>query len=155
MHPALGLHRDIGAQHRHVRAGNRANAVVGLAGHPGNDRAIVEADGIFAAHPDCAATAAQDANKVAAPIGSKGHEIDETDYAMAGLELSLQDGRGSRYRRDACTLSAVGVTDQKPLSGLPSRAAKTAPESKRGQHSQSIEPSRPTRAAVSQSPIRA
>ena len=93
MHPALGLHRDIGTQHRHVRAGNRANTVVGLAGHPGNDRAIVEADGIFASHPDCAVTAAHDTNEVAAPIGSKGHEIDETDYAMAGLELGLQDGR--------------------------------------------------------------
>jgi hypothetical protein len=38
---------------------------------------------------------------------------------------------------------------------LPSSAAKQAAESKRGQHSQSIEPLRPTSAAVWQSPIRA
>jgi hypothetical protein len=36
---------------------------------------------------------------------------------------------------------------------LPSKAAKQASESNAGQHSQSIEPSRPTKAAVSQSPI--
>jgi hypothetical protein len=35
------------------------------------------------------------------------------------------------------------------------QSAKQASESKRGQHSQSIEPSRPTRAAVLQSPISA
>jgi hypothetical protein len=36
---------------------------------------------------------------------------------------------------------------QWPLSRLPSSAAKQAGESKRGQHSQSIEPLRPTSAA--------
>jgi hypothetical protein len=44
---------------------------------------------------------------------------------------------------------------QKPLSGVPSSAAKQAGESKRGQHSQSIEPLRPTSAAVRQSPTSA
>ena len=34
---------------------------------------------------------------------------------------------------------------QRPLSAFPSRAAKHAGESKRGQHNQSIEPSRPTK----------
>jgi hypothetical protein len=37
----------------------------------------------------------------------------------------------------------------------PSRAAKHAGESNRGQHSQSIDPSRATSAAVSQSPMSA
>jgi hypothetical protein len=40
-------------------------------------------------------------------------------------------------------------------TGVPSRAAKHAAESKQGQHNQSIEPSRPTKAAVLQSPISA
>ena len=48
-----------------------------------------------------------------------------------------------------------GAIRQRPLSGVPSSAAKQASESNRGQHSQSIEPSRETSAAVSQSPIRA
>jgi hypothetical protein len=42
---------------------------------------------------------------------------------------------------------------QRPFLWLPSRAAKQASESNAGQHSQSIDPSRPTNAAVSQSPI--
>jgi hypothetical protein len=41
----------------------------------------------------------------------------------------------------------------RPFSDSPSRAAKHAGESNLGQHSQSIEPSRPTMAAALQSPI--
>ena len=48
-----------------------------------------------------------------------------------------------------------GAICQRPLFAVPSRAAKQAALSKRGQHSQSIEPLRPTRAAVVVSPIRA
>ena len=44
---------------------------------------------------------------------------------------------------------------QNPFSGVPSSAEKHAGESKRGQHSQSIEPLRPTSEAVWQSPISA
>jgi len=44
---------------------------------------------------------------------------------------------------------------QRPLSGVPTIAAKHAGLSKRGQHSQSIEPSRLTSAALRQSPISA
>jgi len=39
------------------------------------------------------------------------------------------------------------------LSGVPRSAAKHAPESKRGQQSQSIDPLHETSAAVSQSPM--
>jgi hypothetical protein len=42
---------------------------------------------------------------------------------------------------------------QRPLSDAPSRAAKQAAESKRGQHNQSIEPWEPTKAADLQSPM--
>jgi hypothetical protein len=44
---------------------------------------------------------------------------------------------------------------KRPWSLPPSSAAKHASLSKRGQHSQSIEPSRETSAALSQSPISA
>ena len=46
-----------------------------------------------------------------------------------------------------------GASSQRPFISSPRSRAKHAPESNRGQHSQSIEPSRPTRAAVWQSPI--
>jgi Cupin domain len=49
----------------------------------------------------------------------------------------------------------AGAMRQRPCSGVPSRAAKQAALSKRGRQSQSSEPSRPTSAAVSPSPIRA
>jgi hypothetical protein len=48
-----------------------------------------------------------------------------------------------------------GASSHRPLSGVPRIAAKQAPESKRGQHSQSIEPVHETSAAVSQSPMSA
>jgi hypothetical protein len=46
-----------------------------------------------------------------------------------------------------------GAMRHRPCLGVPSKAAKQASESNAGQHNQSIEPSRPTSAAVSQSPI--
>ena len=52
-------------------------------------------------------------------------------------------------------VSETGEISQRPLSGVPSRAAKQAPESKRGQQSQSTEPSRETSAAVWPSPMSA
>ena len=61
----------------------------------------------------------------------------------------------SRYFRLTRNFSVFGAIRQRPLSASPSSAAKQASESKRGQHSQSIEPSRETSAAVSQSPISA
>jgi hypothetical protein len=50
-------------------------------------------------------------------------------------------------------ISSAGAISQRPLLGVPRMAAKQASESKAGQHNQSIDPSRPTNAAVSQSPI--
>ena len=49
--------------------------------------------------------------------------------------------------------NCVGASFHRPCSGVPKMAAKQAPESKRGQHNQSMEASFATRAAVSQSPI--
>ena len=59
-----------------------------------------------------------------------------------------------RYRRLARALGQ-GAMRQKPLVSSPSNEAKQASESNLGQHSQSIVPPRSTRAAVSQSPMRA
>ncbi len=54
----------------------------------------------------------------------------------------------SRYRRRVHSSFATGAISQRPCPASPSKAAKHAPESKRGMHSQSMEPSRPTSAAV-------
>ncbi len=56
-------------------------------------------------------------------------------------------GESPRYRRDAAVVPPAGPSRQYPWSAVPRRAAKQATESKRGRHSQSIDPFRPTRAA--------
>jgi hypothetical protein len=58
-----------------------------------------------------------------------------------------------RYRRRVARIGLAGVISQRPCSSDPSKAAKIAPESNRGTQSQSIDPSRPTNAAVSVSPM--
>ena len=77
--------------------------------------------------------------------------------ASLGLEDRLQDQRvvcGSGAS-SASRPASAGASSQRPCSGVPSSAAKQAPESKRGKQHQSIEPSRPTSAAVCRSPISA
>ena len=57
-----------------------------------------------------------------------------------------------RYCRRLQVPPAAGASSQWPFAPSPSSAAKQAGESNRGRHSQSIEPSRPTSAAVCRSP---
>ena len=62
----------------------------------------------------------------------------------------------SRYRRRvAAAARRRARCSQRPCCSSPSSAAKHAPESKRGTHSQSIEPSSATSAAVWVSPMSA
>ena len=76
------------------------------------------------------------------------HEVDQRDGALGGFEARFQDQRVAAIAAgDACAVRRCGAISQRPCSGVPSSAAKQASESKRGQHSQSIEPSRPTSAA--------
>ncbi len=60
-----------------------------------------------------------------------------------------------RYRRVVLLDVPAGAICHAPCVRSPSSAAKHAPESKRGRHSQSIDPSLETRAAVCVSPMRA
>ena len=59
------------------------------------------------------------------------------------------------YQRVTRLIVPSGVNNHLPFSGVPSSAAKHAGESNLGKDSQSIEPFRPTSAAVSQSPMSA
>ena len=60
-----------------------------------------------------------------------------------------------RYRRAACTTGWPGAMIHRPCSASPRRAAKQAALSNLGRQSQSIDPSRPTSATVSQLPMMA
>ena len=53
-----------------------------------------------------------------------------------------------RHNVDLQREAGASEQDHRPLSAVPSRAAKHAGKSKRGRHNQSIEPSRPTNVAV-------
>ncbi len=84
------------------------------------------------------------------------HEVDDAHGALVGLE---RRSRGPACRRgsgaDGSRASPAGASSQRPCSSSPSSAAKQAGESNRGRQSQSIDPSRPTSAAVCGSPMSA
>ncbi len=61
----------------------------------------------------------------------------------------------ARYARLIASAWPCGASVHVPFSSSPTSAAKHAAESKRGRHSQSIEPSRDTSAAVLVSPMSA
>src|SRR6516162_11001281 len=72
----------------------------------------------------------------------------------SGTENSVSKTRvPSRYRRVTFGWVALGAMLQWPLSGDPNSAAKQAVESNRGKQSQSMDPLRPTRAAVALLPM--
>ena len=84
------------------------------------------------------------------------HAVGDPHDAVVGVERGLEHERvvdGTAARPSA--IPPAGAISHRPLLRSPSSAAKTAPESNRGTHSQSIEPSLPTSAAVCVSPIRA
>ena len=78
--------------------------------------------------------------------------VDSVVWADGRPASFYQTGDESLWLKDE---PSAGASRQRPLPASPSSAAKQAGESKRGQHSQSIEPLHPTNAAVSQSPMRA
>lgn len=60
-----------------------------------------------------------------------------------------------RYLRLPVAALSTGAIRHRPWSAVPSNAAKQAPESNRGRHNQSIDPSRLTNATVCVSPMTA
>jgi len=145
--PTRPQHDEIGACHRMQRA-------VLAAGDPRHHRAVVEAQDQLHLHLHLAPPTLDQPNEVRGPSAGR-HAVGDDDHAGVGFEGGLQHLGLGQVAAVTLRLSPAGAIFQRPLQGSPSRAAKQAPESKLGQHSQSMEPSRPTRAAVSQSPIKA
>src|SRR5689334_1678604 len=78
-----------------------------------------------------------------------------TDAVPSGVTNSVSSTRESFQYQRCVELISLGAMRQKPLPSSPNNDAKHAGESKRGMHSQSMEPPLSTSAAVSRSPMRA
>ena len=141
-------------QNQAIRAGDVFDAAVIHPRHPRNDGAEIEADAEFRTHRDLAAQAGDAAQHVAGAI-APGHEIRHDDGAAGSLESRFQDQGAIAVAAVRLVLLYPVAISHRPCDSFPSSAAKHAALSKRGRQSQSIEPSRPTRAAVSQLPMTA
>ena len=72
-----------------------------------------------------------------------------------GMKMFVFQAEGTNAcQKGHLSVPLAGEIAQRPLSFVPRSAAKQAPESKRGRQSQSMEPSRPTSAPVSVSPMK-
>ncbi len=154
---AAGLDRR--AQHRHVRPADRQQrrAVLGPL-HPGNARAEAEADHELHAHLDASADAAHEANEIggiaAGGRAAHGHEIDQRRRRPRRFQIA---SRGSAYcPGSGARCSQAGL--QAPSAIARSRWSRAVRRNRLRNRrpastaSRSIR-SRPTSAAVSQSPI--
>ena len=88
-------------------------------------------------------------------LAARRHEVEHAHRALVGLPDRLEHERVVQIPALVVVPPSTGAISQRPFSGVPSSAAKQAPESKRGKQSQSIEPPRSTSAAVCRSPISA
>jgi hypothetical protein len=119
---------------------------------PGHDRTVVEPEHDFGSHCHAAVLADNDPDEVRDNPAYR-HEVDQRNPPVGGSQICFKDKRAiPDLRRGA---RSAGAITHPPCSGEPSIAAKQAPASNRGHHSQSRDPSRPTSAAVSPSPMMA
>ena len=147
---------DRRAEAQRVRAGDRPTSAAVDAADPRDDRAVVEADDEL--HPHRRRDRARPSTirtRSGARLARR-HEVDERGPRR---RRSRTRSRGRACRRDSGGASRGTRRPARSASGR-SRACRaarrsSAPESNRGRQSQSIEPSRPTSAAVWQSPISA
>ena len=131
--------------------------------HPRHDLAVTEADHEVHAHLDPPRDAFDEAHDLGVGDARTGMQSMMRTTPRGDLELGLEHERVVAVTGDAIASSGGpspgwalgGAIRQKPFSRIADRAAKQAGESKRGRHSQSIEPSRPTIAAVWVSPMTA
>ena len=114
----------------------------------------MESDDQLHPHRDLTPNAFDEAGEIGLDL-TRRHAIDQADDAARLGELGFEHERGEAVSARHAENPDVGAMIQRPCSGVPKSDAKQAAESKCGRHSQSIDPSRPTSAAVCMSPIRA
>ena len=135
--------------------GDGGNGLVVDPVHPGNGDAIIEADHQFGVHLDMAGHAFDDAHD-GAVARARGMKSISRALPVAVVKFGFQNQAVAAIARGVdFDFFALRRDQPAAMLGSPSSAAKQASESKRGMHNQSIEPSRPTSAALWQSPITA
>ena len=82
---------DVGVQANPIGAGDGRDAWFGTS-HPGDDRAVIKANGQLHPHGHAAATALDDANDVVC-FFQLGHEVDDGHLALVGLEDRFEHER--------------------------------------------------------------
>ena len=148
--PRIGARR---AQHEASGAGDGAQAVPSSSRVThGTRRAVVEAQRpapcASARGPRRPTTMRTTSARARRASGMKSITRDRA-LGRSRSSVSSTSVSGGSGARDAAHAGSAARSASGRCSGVPSSAAKQASESKRGQHSQSIEPSRPTSAAVS------
>ena len=87
-------------------------------------------------------------------VAARRHEVGDANDAVGAVEVELVDERAVAVAAFGVLHLALRSEQPATVPLVPEQAAKHACESKRGKQSQSIEPLRPTSAAVWRSPIR-
>ena len=82
----------LGPQHHHVGTRDGAHGLLVDPRHPGDDRAVVEADHQLRPHLDPTASADDETDQVRG-VAAERHEVDERDGTFGGLEVGLEDQR--------------------------------------------------------------
>ena len=141
------------SQDKTLRSSDGVDRVVLETVYPWHGSPIVETHHELSLENHFARATGDDPHKVGAVC--RRHKVDDHRTAGISLEFGFEDeGAGAITPIYADRRMFVAMS-HRPFSLVPRSAAKHAGESKRGQHSQSIEPSRPTKAAALQSPISA
>jgi hypothetical protein len=143
---------DFAAETECVGAGHSDPRRLCRASDPRERLAVIEADHELGIHRHLAVDALDDADDVRR-LSARWHEIDDAHLPGVALPVRLEDERP--FAVPPLRLPRVSVRRDDPATVLAraEQRGEARAESKRGKHAQSIEPSRPTSAAVCRSPM--
>ena len=146
--------RNLRIEQEPVGTRDELNPSVLLFRNPRNDGAVAEAHDELHPHCDLALKPPDEANQIRGPVPPR-HEIGETYGAMFSAKHRLKNERVAQVSARDADVTRLRRYQPSPVLGFAKQRAKHALLSKRGRPSQSIEPSRPTSARVSQLPMTA
>jgi hypothetical protein len=145
---------DPGLQDEAFRTGDRVGPAVFEAVGPRHGCAVIKAHHQFGRETDVPGAAGDDTHQVGAP-NTRPHEIGKNGGSGLGVKFGFKYERSRPIAPSNAAGRVLWRNQPTAVFGRAQQGGETAGESKRGQHSQSTEPLRPTKAAVLESPISA